>query len=119
MLDKIYPKFIKNQLFAVDIKILHFIGFWPEQMVNFRSIILFISSCLLEVFPEIFFIIKNRSNIQKVFMCLHELISFMVYVTKVMILFLTRKKITSLIHLIKLEWEKCKMIEIHIISIII
>ena len=105
---KMFPKFTKNNLFAIDLKILNLIGFWPANLINFRSFFIVISSLALEIVPEFLFILKNLKDVQKVFMCLHEFVSLLVYLIKITILFFHRKKVNALIENLHDEWFECK-----------
>jgi len=106
---KVFPDFKKAELFAIDEKFLSMLGFWPRNVINFRSLF-FVLSCLsLEVIPELCFIIKNLHDIQKVFMCLHEFISLIVLLIKILILVVNRHKMFNLISNLRNEWKNCKL----------
>lgn len=99
-------KFSKNQLFVIDFKILNFFGNWPGNFLNLRCAVIFLSSFLLELFPEVYFIYENWNDVLKLFMCLHELITVIVYVIKMSILLIKRKKIMKLVNELKEKWAE-------------
>lgn len=105
---KLFPEFKKSALFAIDEKFLSILGFWPGNVINFRSIFFVISCLSLEIIPEMCFIIKNRHDIQKVFMCLHEFITLIVLLIKIFILVHNRDQMFDLINNLRNEWKKCK-----------
>lgn len=107
-LKNFLPEFTKNKIFVIDYKVLSFIGFTPEKMVNFRSFFIIFLSLVLEVFPELYFIINHSDDVQAVFMCLHEFVSLLVYVMKVFVFFFNRHTLTELISDLKRDWEKCE-----------
>lgn len=104
------PDFVKNQIFEIDYKVLTLIGFTPERMINLRSFFIFTLSLVLEVFPELYFIINHLDDVQAVFMCLHEFVSLLVYVLKVFVFFSNRHVLAELISDLKSYWKKCKQI---------
>lgn len=99
-------KISKNQLFVIDFKILNFFGNWPGNFINLRCAVIFISSFLLELFPEVYFVYENWNNVLKIFMCLHEFITVIVYVIKMSILLIKRKKIMKLVDELKEKWAE-------------
>jgi hypothetical protein len=110
MAREIFPKFVKNRIFAIDSKVLNLHGFWPESMPNYRTVALFLTSILFIILPEFFFILKHINNVQMIFMCLHEFVSFFVYVIKCFSLLINREKTASLIENLRIEWIKCEIL---------
>jgi len=106
---KVFPDFKKAELLAIDEKFLSMLGFWPENVINFRSLF-FVLSCLsLEIIPGLCFIIKNLHDIRKVFTCLHEFISFNLLLINILILVVNRDKMFNLISNLRKEWKNCKL----------
>lgn len=105
---KYFPRFETNKLFVFDYKLLALVGFTPENMANSKLLIIVVLNLLLEVLPELYFIIHNSNDVQAVFMCLHEFVSFLVFVLKVFVMFRNRNKMVSLITALKSEWENCE-----------
>lgn len=102
------PKFYNKELFATDFKILDFFGFWPGNLITLRSAAVFISSFVLEFFPELFFIYQFSNDTQRVFMCLHEFMTVIIYLIKMSLLFTKRNKIVKLINELRLKWNESK-----------
>lgn len=110
-IKSILPEFKANKLLDTDLKILTFLGFNPEGMINIRSFLIFSLSLVLEIFPEFNFIVKHSDDVQAVFMCLHEFVSLLVFVVKVIVFFLNRNKIVSLISELREEWSRCEFVK--------
>lgn len=104
-----FAKFEQNKLLKIDYKVLALLGFTPERMVNFRSFFIFTLSLLLEVLPEFYFIVHHIDDVQKVFMCLHEFVSLLVYVLKVFVFFSHRHNLVALVGDLKQEWTNCEL----------
>lgn len=102
------PTFVANKLFVIDYKVLALVGFTPENMANFRLLIIVFLNFSLEIIPEFYFILHNINDVRAVFMCLHEFVSFLVFVLKVCIMFCNRHRMVSLVTELKNEWEKCE-----------
>lgn len=107
-LKEFFPDFTANKIFEIDYKVLSFIGFTPEKMINWRSFFIFSLSLVLEVLPELYFIIHHSKDVQAVFMCLHEFVSLLVYVLKVFVFFFNRQTLVELIEDLKENWRKCE-----------
>src|SRR4051812_11940566 len=108
VVKRLVPTYQRNRLFEIDYKILTLVGFRPDQMVNLRSLSIFVLCLMLEVLPEFYFIIRHKHDVQAVFMCLHEFVSLLVFVLKTVILFFNRHNLASLITDLKTEWSDCK-----------
>lgn len=105
----VVPTFQRNHLFVVDFMVLgKFLKFWPDRIINLKAFAIFALSIVMEVLPEFSFIIKNLNNVQALFMCLHEFISLLVYVLKVLVFFYNRKIIFRLIEDLREEWKTCR-----------
>lgn len=105
----------KSQLFAIDFNILNLLGSWPGNLINLRFAAILISSFFLELIPEVFFIYENRNDVLKIFMCLHEFVTVIIYVIKMTIMLIKRKKIMKLVNELKKIWAESiahKIIEI-------
>lgn len=87
-------------------------GFRPNRMVNLRSFSIFALCLLLEVFPELYFIIEQFHDVQAVFMCLHEFVSLLVFVLKMFIFFFNRHRLDSLITDLRNEWRNCESLKL-------
>ena len=97
---------MKSQLFVIDYKILNLLGNWPGNFINLRNAVIFISSFFLELFPEVYFIYENRNDVLKIFMCLHELVTVIIYIIKMSILLVKRQKIVKLVKELKKIWAE-------------
>lgn len=105
----------KSQLFAIDFNILNLLGSWPGNLINLRFAAILTSSFFLELIPEVFFIYENRNDVLKIFMCLHEFVTVIIYVIKMTIMLIKRKKIMKLVNELKKIWAESiahKIIEI-------
>lgn len=107
-LKNFFPKFTKNKIFEIDYKVLSVIGFTPERMLNLRSFFIFFLSLVIEVFPELYFIMHHSNDVKAVFMCLHEFVSLLVHVLKVFVFFFNRQTLVELIEDLKESWRKCE-----------
>jgi hypothetical protein len=105
-LRNFFPKFNSNELFATDFRILNFFGFWPGNLISLRSAIIFISSFAFELFPEIYFLYEYSNDIQRIFTCLHELMTVIIYLIKMSLLFTKRNKIMSLVNELRAKWNE-------------
>lgn len=112
-LKSFFPSFTKNKLFVIDYKILNFFGNWPGNLINLRSGVLFLSGFLL-LFTEIYFFCHFIDDVQKIFTCLHEMVTVVIYITKMTILLVKRKKIKALISKITMRWNKSIILFIYL-----
>lgn len=102
-----------TNLFEIDGIVLgKHLGYWPDgnQLLNLKSIVIFVLCICLEVIPGLGFIIHNINDIARVFMCLHEFVSFLVFVSKIYVYFMNRHNLKELIDQLKSEWLLCKII---------
>lgn len=109
-IKRFLPVYTKNKLFDIDFKVLGLIGFTPDLIFNYRSLSIFLLSLVLEVLPEFYFILHHIDDVQAMFMCLHEFVSFLAYVVKVFVFFVNRHKMILLINDLKTEWRACKLL---------
>lgn len=100
------PQFTFKKLFVIDFQVLSFFGFWPENLISLKSAVLFVSSFAFEFFPEVFFIYEFSNNIQKIFMCLHEITTVIIYFFKMTLLFSKRNKIVKLVDDLRVKWNE-------------
>lgn len=107
-LESYLPEFKCNELFVTDFRILNFFGFWPGNLISFRSALVFVSSFALELFPEIYFLYAFSDDIQRIFMCLHELTTVIIYLIKMSLLFTKRNKIVKLVNELRIKWSESK-----------
>lgn len=101
-----------NILFEIDGIVLgKYLGYWPDgnKLLNFKSITLLLLCISLEVIPGLGFIVHNINDIARVFMCLHEFVSFLVLVSKILVYFANRHNLKDLIDELNSEWLLCKI----------
>lgn len=101
-----------TNLFEIDGIVLgKYLGYWPDgnKLLNLKSIGIFILCISLEVIPGLGFIVHNINDIARVFMCLHEFVSFLVFVSKIFVYFMNRHNLKDLIDELKSEWLLCKI----------
>ena len=111
-----------TNLFDIDGIVLgKHLGYWPDgnKLLNLKSVAIFVLCICLEVIPGLGFIIHNINDIARVFMCLHEFVSFVVFVLKIFVYFMNRFNLKDLIDQLKSEWLLCKITTSSFLSIIL